>query len=81
VFIAARFVMGVTGWETLGVEIVQAIIWACLAMALVFADISIHWREIRSALSGAPAKAPVTKPAVSRKLDKMSTGGPLPQKI
>ena len=60
VFIAARFVMGVTGWEALGVEIVQAIIWACLAMALVFADISIHWREIRSALFGAPAKAPVT---------------------
>ncbi|HEX6717436.1 MAG TPA: DUF2306 domain-containing protein [Pyrinomonadaceae bacterium] len=52
VFIAGRFVMGVTGWETLGIEIVQAIIWSCLALSMVFADISIHWREIRSALSG-----------------------------
>src|SRR6185369_13941656 len=63
VFIAARFVMGTTGWETLGVEIVQAIIWSCLALALVFADISIHWRELKSALSK-PVKAPVaTKPS------------------
>ena len=58
VFIAARFVMGITGWETLGVEIVQAIIWSCLALALMFADISIHWREIKSALSK-PAKPTV----------------------
>ena len=74
VFIAARFVMGITGWETLGVEIVQAIIWACLAMALVFADISIHWREIRGALSGAPAKAPARK-----KVDTIVTKNALPQ--
>src|SRR5215218_5932755 len=59
VFIAARFVMGVTGWETLGIEIVQAIIWSCLALALVFADISIHWRELRAALSSAPVKSTV----------------------
>lgn len=51
VFIAGRFVMGVTGWEQLGVEIVQAIIWSCLALSVVFADISLHWRELRSALS------------------------------
>lgn len=63
VFIMGRFVMGVTGWETLGVEIVQAIIWSCLALSMVFADISIHWREILASLS-APAKAPVaSKPA------------------
>jgi len=59
VFIAARFVMGATGWETLGVEIVQAIIWSCLALALVFADISIHWRELKSVLSKQPVKATV----------------------
>jgi hypothetical protein len=51
VFIGARFVMGVTGWETLGVEIVQAIIWSCLALSVVFADIAIHWKEIRSAVT------------------------------
>ena len=67
VFIAARFVMGITGWEQLGVEIVQAIIWSCLALSMVFADISIHWREIRAALSRrakpVPAKQPVVNPA------------------
>jgi Predicted membrane protein (DUF2306) len=61
VFIAARFVMGITGWEALGIEIVQAIIWSCLALSLVFADVAIHWREIRSALSGR------VKPAVPAK--------------
>ena len=63
VFIAARFVMGVTGWETLGVEIVQAIIWGCLAFAVLLADVAIHWREIcaafsRSATTTAPTKVP-----------------------
>jgi hypothetical protein len=57
VFIAGRFVMGITGWETLGIEIVQAIIWSCLALSMVFADVSIHWREIRSAFSAKPVKA------------------------
>lgn len=58
VFIAGRFVLGVTGWEALGVEIAQAIIWACLALSVVFADISIHWKEIRAALT-VPVKARV----------------------
>src|ERR1043166_3659605 len=51
VFIGGRFVMGITGWETLGVEIVQAIIWSCLALAVPLADVSLNWREIRSILS------------------------------
>jgi hypothetical protein len=51
VFIGGRFVLGVTGWEVLGVEIAQAIIWSCLALSVVLADVSIHWKEIRSALS------------------------------
>jgi len=51
VFIAGRFVMGVTGWEQLGVEIVQAIIWSCLAMSILLADVANNWMEIRSALS------------------------------
>jgi len=51
VFIGGRFVLGVTGWEVLGVEIAQAIIWSCLALSVVLADISIHWKEVCSALS------------------------------
>src|SRR5829696_2227643 len=59
VFIMGRFVMGATGWETLGVEIVQAIIWSCLALSVVFADIAIHWKEIRYALT-VPVKSAMT---------------------
>jgi hypothetical protein len=51
VFIAGRFFLGVTGAETLGVEIVQAVIWACLVMAVPLADLSLHWKELRSTLS------------------------------
>jgi len=51
VFIGGRFVLGVTGWERLGVEIVQAMIWSCLALAVPLADVSLNWREIRSILS------------------------------
>ena len=61
VFIAGRFVLGVTGWETLGVEIVQAMIWSCLALSVLLGDVAIHWKEIRSALA-----IPVTA-RVSRK--------------
>jgi predicted membrane protein DUF2306 len=65
VFIAGRFVMGVTGWETLGVEIAQAIIWACLALSVPLADVAIHWREIRSALSRSPVPVRSRVPNVS----------------
>jgi hypothetical protein len=58
VFIAGRFVMGVTGWEALGVEIVQAIIWSCLALSVPLADLSLHWKELRSAVT-VPVKSPV----------------------
>jgi hypothetical protein len=62
-------IMGVTGWELLGVEIVQAIIWSCLAMSVLLADLANHWTEIRSALSApvrseAPAKQNVPDRAV-----------------
>lgn len=69
VFIAGRFVMGVTGWETLGVEIVQAIIWSCLAMSILLADVANNWMEIRGAVSAqvksrVPAKQDLTDTAV-----------------
>ena len=48
VFITGRFVMGITGWEQLSIEIVQAIIWTCLALSLLFADLAtIGWRCVR----------------------------------
>ena len=55
VFIGGRFVLGITGWETLGIEIVQAIIWSCLALAVPLADLSLNWRELRN-VSSVPVK-------------------------
>lgn len=60
VFITGRFVMGVTGWEALGVEIVQAIIWSCLALSVPLADVALHWRELRSTVS-VPVRSGVSK--------------------
>ena len=63
VFIGGRFVMGVTGWETLGVEIVQAIIWSCLVAAVPLADVALHWYDIRAAVSKSTKR--VTAPSAS----------------
>jgi hypothetical protein len=43
--------LGATGWEALGNEIAQAIIRSCLALSVVLADVAIHWKEIRAALT------------------------------
>ena len=68
VFIAARFVMGVTGWETLGVEIVQAIIWGCLASSVLLADVAIHWREICAAFSKSATSPVRTKETIPTRI-------------
>jgi Predicted membrane protein (DUF2306) len=68
VFIGGRFILGITGWEALGVEIVQAMIWSCLALSVMFADISIHWREIRSALSTRAKSDVISKPPVAARV-------------
>jgi hypothetical protein len=60
VFIAGRFVLGVTGWEALGVEIAQAMIWSCLALSVPLADVAIHWKEIRSTVT-VPVKSRVPR--------------------
>lgn len=60
VFIAGRFVMGITGWETLGVEIVQAIIWSCLALSVPLADVAINWKDLRSK-AAAPVRSTVSR--------------------
>jgi hypothetical protein len=48
VFIAGRFVLGVTGLETHGVEIVQAVIWSCLALSVPAADVALNWKDLRA---------------------------------
>jgi uncharacterized membrane protein len=51
VFIGGRFFMGITGAETMGVEIVQAVIWTCLVAAVPLADVALNWYDIRAAVS------------------------------
>jgi hypothetical protein len=58
VFIEGRFILGVTGWGQLGVEMAQAVIWSCLALSIPLADLANNWLEIRAAL-----QTPVRPPA------------------
>lgn len=57
VFFESRFLLGVTGLEGAGVEIVQAVIWSCLAVSILFADVVNDWYEIRLAATSR-AKSP-----------------------
>ena len=62
VFIGARFFLGVTGLEKLGIEMVQAIIWSCLALAVPVADFTLNWRELRSRSAAGVKAAMPSKP-------------------
>jgi uncharacterized membrane protein len=66
VFIEARFILGVTGWGQLGAEMAQAVIWSCLALSILLADLANYWLEIRAALQ-APVRllAPVKQEALN----------------
>jgi uncharacterized membrane protein len=56
VFFEGRFILGVTGLETAGVEMVQAVIWSCLALSVLLADVVNDWYDVRLAL-WTPARA------------------------
>lgn len=68
VFIAGRFFLGITGWELLGVEIVQAVIWSCLVMSVPVADLALHWKETRAALSRSGKQVIASKPSVPERM-------------
>jgi predicted membrane protein DUF2306 len=50
-FIFARLFIGLTGAGGMGVEMVQAVIWSCLVAAVPLADLSLHWKDLRSSAS------------------------------
>lgn len=58
IFITNRFILGVTGLENSGMEVVQAAIWACMALSVPLGDVVINWGDIRNSVSGT-VKAPV----------------------
>ena len=57
VFFEGRLILGLTGLETAGIEMVQAVIWSCLALSVPLADIVNDWDEIRRAAI-APRRSP-----------------------
>jgi uncharacterized membrane protein len=73
-FFANRFVLGVTGLETAGVEMVQAVIWACLAMSVILGDVANDWSDFRRAV---PSRAGAG--AVSAR--QPQSGAPLPASV
>jgi uncharacterized membrane protein len=49
VFLEVRVIGGVTGWENLGVEVNETIVWVCLACSVLLGDLVLQWQELRRA--------------------------------
>lgn len=45
VFLEVRVVLGVTGWENLGGNVSETVVWACNIFALLAADLVLQWQE------------------------------------
>ncbi|HYT77516.1 MAG TPA: DUF2306 domain-containing protein [Vicinamibacterales bacterium] len=61
VFFEGRFILGVTGWETRGSGVAETVIWTCLALSLLLADLANQWhdsRPIGARSPGAHARQP-----------------------
>lgn len=61
VFLEVRVILGVTGWERLGPAVVEIVLWVCVGMGLLLADIVLQLQELRrprAVASPAPAAAP-----------------------
>ena len=46
VFLEARVIGGVTGWENLDLHANETIVWACLAFSILSADLVLQWQEL-----------------------------------
>lgn len=46
VFLEVRVVLGVTGWERLGVAATETVVWSCLAFSILAADIVLQLEEV-----------------------------------
>src|SRR6476469_3628557 len=48
VFLEVRVIMGVTGWDNLGIPAIETIVWSCLAFSILAADIALQWQDFRA---------------------------------
>jgi uncharacterized membrane protein len=46
IFLEVRVVLGVTGWENLGGNVDETVVWACNVFALLAADIALQVQEL-----------------------------------
>ena len=46
VFLEVRVIGGVTGWENLGTQESETIVWACLAFSILSADLVLQWQQL-----------------------------------
>ncbi len=67
VFFEGRVIGGLTGLET-DVVLTQAIIWSCLALAPLLADVANHWHDIQSALADPKNRSASLRVAVSSEI-------------
>lgn len=46
VFLEGRVIGGVTGWENLGDRAMETIVWVCLAVSILSADLVLQWQKL-----------------------------------
>jgi uncharacterized membrane protein YozB (DUF420 family) len=46
VFLEVRVILGVTGWEKLGIAATETVVWVCLAFSILLADTVLQWQEL-----------------------------------
>ena len=46
VFLEGRVIGGVTGWENLGTQADETIVWLCLAFSILSADLVLQWQQL-----------------------------------
>ena len=46
VFLEVRVIGGMTGWENLGTQASETIVWACLAFSILSADLVLQWQQL-----------------------------------
>jgi uncharacterized membrane protein len=48
VFFEGRFIIGVTGWESNNQALIEPVIWSCLVLSLLWADLINQWQDRKS---------------------------------
>ena len=48
-FLEGRVILGITNWENTRPELAEPVIWACLALSILAADIVLQVQELRRA--------------------------------